>query len=39
MRIEATPFESLVAVVPTLGANADRHLADFEAARAAVLVE
>jgi len=38
-RFETTPFDSLVAVVSTSGANAVRYLADFEAARSAGLVE
>jgi len=38
-RFESTPFDSLVAAVSTLGANEEHHLADFEAARAAGLVE
>ena len=38
-RFESTPFDSLVAAVSTLGANAEHHLADFEAARAVGLVE
>jgi len=38
-RFESTPFDSLVAAVSTLGANAEHHLADFEPARAAGSVE